>query len=277
MCRFILLLVLLLCASASARPSITVDCINSEIDAGRVGDIVLKIENVAQAENISESYLENKLSFNDSDALCLVVEAVSRDARLKIVSEEIHLGTLRAGSSIVTKIAALAGEDAGIYPMDLFLRYIWLSGIDTSGATNPEVYFRYENATAIYPLDITVSPGPVLSLLSRGTNLEIKNLGDRDARNVSVNVLTPRRAKIELGDIAAGRSKSFKLSLTEEGEYPVLCAVNYTSGYNEVSTELATMIRVRNNPSVKMLFPVSLLVVFIYIISRRDFRRRLRR
>ncbi|MCQ8904008.1 MAG: hypothetical protein NQU42_07960 [Methanothrix sp.] len=270
----LILAILLVSLTAYGRPDLTVESVGSELDAGRVGSIVLSIRN-AQTNSTDET----PYTLNSSDAISLVLRAVSRDDRFRILSEPLHLGSLRSGSEIRVEIAALAGEDIGVYPVDIILSYMWLSGIDTSGGRSPEVYFLYENSTDVFHVEVKVVSGPVLSLIYSGSSLEIRNLGDRTAKNVSVQIDFPlilRRSGIELGEIPPGRSKGIEIPRVEERECPVVCRVNYTSGFTEVSTELATVIRAQVLPrGVILLIPM--IAAALYVILRRDdLRRRMR-
>lgn len=267
------LAMLLVLLTASARPDLTVESTGPELGAGRFGSIVLNIRNVQT--NATEG--NHLYAFNSSDALCLVLSAVSHDGRLRVLSEPLHLGSLRSGSEVRVEIAALAGEDVGVYPVDIVLSYMWLSGIETSGGASPEVYFVYENSTDVFPVEVNVVTGPVLSLISGGSSLEIRNLGDRTAKDVSVQIESPlvlRRSGIELGDIPPGKSRGFGIPRLEEGEYPVVCRVNYTSGFTEVSTELATVVRARRLPGGSILL-VPVVAAALYVVLRRDRLRRM--
>lgn len=268
----LILAILIASLTADARPELAVESVSSELDAGRIGSMILSIRN-AQT-NATE---ETLYTLNSSDALCLVLRAVSHDERLRVLSEPLHLGSLRSGSGITVEVAALAGENIGVYPVDIILSYMWLSGIETSGGASPEVYFLYENSTDVFPVEVKVVSGPVLSLISSGSSLEIRNLGDRTAKNVSAQIESPvviRRSGIELGEIHPGKSKSIEIPKLGEGEYPVVCRVNYTSGFTEVSTELATVVRVRHLPGVSMLL-VPLIAAALYVVLRRDELRRI--
>lgn len=258
--------------AACARPDLAVESVSSELDAGRIGSIALSIRNAQTNET------EDMLStFNSSDALCLVLKAVSQDERLRVLSEPLHLGSLRSGSEIAVEINALAGEDIGVYPVDIILSYMWLSSIETSGGASPEVYFLYENSTDVFPVEVSVVSGPVLSLSARGSSLEIRNLGDRTAKGVSARIESPvalRRSGIELGDIPPGKSKSIEIPKMDVVEYPVVCRVNYTSGITEVSTELATVVRARQLPGGAILLLVPVIAVALYVVfSRKELRR----
>lgn len=267
---FILILAIeLMFLTAYARPDLAVESVSSELDAGRIGSMVLSIRN-AQTNATDENY---PYTINSSDALCLVLRAVSHDERLRILSEPLHLGSLRAGSEIRVEIDALAGEDIGVYPVDILLSYMWLSGIETSGATPPEVHFLYENSTDVFPVEVNVVSGPVLSLISTGSSLEIRNLGDRTAKNVSAQITSPlvlRRSGIELGDIPPGRSRGIEIPKLDEREFPVVCRVNYTSGFTEVCTELATVVRVRHLPGGGILLLIPVVAAALYMVLRRD-------
>ncbi|NPU86870.1 hypothetical protein [Methanothrix sp.] len=268
----LILAILVLFLTACARPDLSVESVNSELDAGRMGSMVLSIRN-AQT-NATE---EGLYTFNSSDALCLVLRAVSHDDRLRILSEPLHLGSLRSGSVVRVEIDALAGEDIGIYPVDIILSYMWLSSIETSGGASPEVYFLYENSTDVFPVEVKVVTGPVLSLFPSKSSIEIKNLGDRTAKSVSVQITSPvvlRRSGIELGDIPPGKSKSIEIPKLEGEEYPVVCMVNYTSGFTEVSTELASVVRTRQLPGGAILLLVPVIAVALYVVfSRNELRR----
>lgn len=268
----LILAILVLFLTAYAKPDLSVESVSSELDAGRMGSMVLSIRN-AQT-NATE---EDLYTFNSSDALCLVLRAVSHDDRLRILSEPLHLGSLRSGSEVRVEIDALAGEDIGIYPVDIILSYMWLSSIETSGGASPEVYFLYENSTDVFPVDVKVVTGPVLSLLPSKSSIEIRNLGDRTAKSVSVQITSPvvlRRSGIELGDIPPGKSKSIEIPKLEGEEYPVVCMVNYTSGFTEVSTELASVVRTRQLPGGAILLLVPVIAVALYVVfSRNELRR----
>lgn len=268
----LILAILVLFLTACARPDLSVESVNSELDAGRMGSMVLSIRN-AQT-NATE---EGLYTFNSSDALCLVLRAVSHDDRLRILSEPLHLGSLRSGSEVRVEIDALACEDIGIYPVDIILSYMWLSSIETSGGASPEVYFLYENSTDVFPVEVKVVTGPVLSLFPSKSSIEIKNLGDRTAKSVSVQITSPvvlRRSGIELGDIPPGKSKSIEIPKLEGEEYPVVCMVNYTSGFTEVSTELASVVRTRQLPGGAILLLVPVIAVALYVVfSRNELRR----
>ncbi|HOL44547.1 MAG TPA: hypothetical protein PK659_09865 [Methanothrix sp.] len=269
----LILAILVLSLTACARPDLTVESVSSELDAGRMGSMVLSIRN-AQTNATEGNY---PYTFNSSDALSLVLRAVSHDDRLRILSESLHLGSLRSGSEIRVEVAALAGEDVGIYPVDIVLSYMWLSGIERSGGASPEVYFLYENSTDVFPVEVKVVTGPVLALSSSESSLEIRNLGDRTAKNVSVQITAPlilRRSGIELGEIPPGKSKSIEIPELEEEELPVVCRVNYTSGFTEVSTELAAVVQVRHHPGVSMLL-VPAIALALYVVLRRDELRRI--
>ncbi|MCX8206705.1 MAG: hypothetical protein N3G75_02600 [Methanothrix sp.] len=264
----LILAVLLMSLAAYAKPDLAVESVSSELDAGRIGTMVLSIRN-AQTNATEEALY----TFNSSDALCLVLRAVSHDERLRVLSEPLHIGSLRSGSEIKVNVDAIAGEDIGIYPVDIILSYMWLSGIEKSGGTSSEVYFLYENSTDVFPVEAKVVSGPVLSLFSSGSSLEIRNLGDRTAKSVSVRIESPlvlRRSEIELGEIPPGKSKRIEIPRLEDGEHPVVCRVNYTSGFTEVSTELATVVRMRHLPNVSIVLLVPVIAAVLYVVLRRD-------
>lgn len=264
---FIMILVVLLVSlTACARPDLAVESVSSELDAGRIGSMVLSIRN-AQT-NATE---ETLYTFNSSDALCLVLRAVSHDERLRVLSEPLHLGSLRSGSEMTVEIDALASEDIGVYPVDIMLSYMWLSGVEKSRGASPEVYFLYENSTDVFPVDAKVVSGPVLSLFPSESSLEIRNLGDRTAKNVSARIESPvvlRRSWIELGEIPPGRSKRIEIPRLEV-EQPVVCRVNYTSGFTEISTELATVVRVRHLPNFSIMLLATVIAAALYVMLRR--------
>lgn len=265
----LILAILLVFLTACARPDLVVESVSPELDAGRIGSMLLNIRNAQTNATEGELFY----TFNSSDALCLVLRAVSHDKRLRVLSEPLHLGSLRSGSEILVNIDALAGEDIGVYPLDIILSYMWLSGIETSGGRSPEVYFLYENSSDVFPVEAKVVSGPVLSLFSSESSLEIKNLGDRTAKNVSAQIDSPvvlRRSWIELGDIPPGKSKRIEIPRLEEGEWPVVCRVNYTSGFTEISTELATVLRVRHIPNVSIVLLVPVIAAALYVVLRRD-------
>ncbi|MEM0497906.1 MAG: hypothetical protein QW781_00185, partial [Methanothrix sp.] len=97
------------------------------------------------------------------------------------------------------------------------------------------------------------------------------------AKNVSARIESPvvlRRSGIELGEIPPGRSKRIEIPRLDV-EQPVVCRVNYTSGFTEISTELATVVRVRHLPNVSIMLLVPVIAAALYVMLRRDGLRRI--
>lgn len=214
--------------------------------------------------------LQSACEAKGHDAIDIEAVLQSRDDRIRILSGPQVAGSLSSGESRTIEFAAQAGEGAGvgIYPLDLVLTYTIQSSFEVSGDQKfPDIFFQYENATQILPIEAEVLEGPKIAVQevkgaaspgeSSQIRLAIANQGDMPAEGLTLHVvnqspLSSPGGQKDLGNLSQGESLTLSLEIyaengTAPGKYALPIEIGYISGRNAVSRELAAALEVKSS------------------------------
>ncbi|MDD1750036.1 MAG: hypothetical protein LUO89_09185 [Methanothrix sp.] len=257
-CRFlflILLLHLLQPAGFSAgsgdspeeAPHLEISSVHGNLELGRPSSIFVVLQN-----NASPSGELDESGINKENARSIVAELLSSDDRIKIVSGPQMAGLLHAGENATVQFTVLAeGAPLGIYPLQLFINYSWLSQVTASGEESiPDLVFTYDSVSIELPLQAEAVLGPKIELeelegetlpgIESSLRLFLANRGDEPALDLQMQARpNPPFLMVENGNqktsIAPGGSAMQSLSVfTDEnatsGYYALPCTISYRDG-----------------------------------------------
>jgi hypothetical protein len=277
-------------AKAVEGPNLIISAIAGNLETGQAGTLMIEISNNAIANQTQTE--QDELGVERSKALAIMAQLISRDDRLKVLSDAQPGGSLAAGENRTLLFAVLPQKEAelGIYPLEMLVSYSNLTDIALS--EDQSLVFIYENATKMLPLEAKVSLGPKIILKDiKGTvvpgkeslvQVVISNQGDEIANDLQLDVevqepFLDSTVSSNLGDLRPGKSACAQIKLEaqnalRERYYALPARISYiTNGFNR-KEDTAIILEVKNQSwlSVVMLPTLALLLISagIYIVVR---------
>jgi hypothetical protein len=285
-------------ALAADGQELVISSVSSNLEKGKPGTIMIEFLN-----NASVQSKDNELEAENSKALGITAQLISRDEQIKILSEPQVAGSLEPGTNRTLLFAAQPEKEAGtgIYLLELLVSYSNLTDIKIS--ESQDIVFVYENATKTMPIEASVALGPdirIEGVKDRATpgkeselEIVIANTGDQLARNVEVlleadGLFLNSTSNSELGDLRPGDSASAKIRIKvpedlAQGYYALPGQIRYTvNGYRRTE-DTAVLVEVSNRfwpdgflmPSLAIMLLVAGFVIAAKIYPRS--KRRLKR
>jgi hypothetical protein len=252
-------------------PHLLISSVSGNLELDRPTSIFVVVKNDAEnskREAMSPQKETDDFGLNEECARSIVAELVSSDDRIKILSGSQVAGLLSGGENTTLQFTALAeGVVLGVYPLELFLNYSWLTSVAASedeGAT--DFVFNYKSEAVRLPLQAKVVMGPRLELADPEgdvvsgeesiLDLDLANRGDEPAQDLQVQARPASpflmvENRNENASISPGESIDLKISIfTDEnasaGYYALPCRIDYRDGEGgeERSEEIAALIYV---------------------------------
>jgi len=248
-------------ALAADGPKLVISSVSSNLEKGKPGTILIEFLN-----NASVQSKDNELEAESSKAMGITAQLISRDERIKILSEPQVAGSLVPGQNRSLLFAAQPEKEAGtgIYPLELLVSYSNLTDIKIS--ESQDIVFVYENATKTMPIEASVALGPDIRIervkgrANPGKESELEiiivNTGDQLAKNVKVlleahDLFLNSTSYSEPGDLRPGNSASAKIRIQVPGDlaqgyYALPGQISYTvDGYRRTE-DTAVLVEVSN-------------------------------
>jgi hypothetical protein len=248
-------------ALAADGPDIIVSSVSSNLEKGRPSTVLIELLN-----NESGRSMDNELEAESSKALGIMAQLISRDERIKILSDRQVAGSLAPGQNRSLLFTAQPIKDAGtgIYPLELLVSYSNLTDIKMS--ESQDIIFVYGNATKTMPIEASVALGPnivveeVKGKTTPGKESELEiviaNRGDQPAKNVKILLEAKSFFLISafdsvLGDIGPGGSALSKIRIMalenlSQGNYILPGQIIYTVNDFIRKEDTAVLVEVSN-------------------------------
>ena len=242
-------------------PELVISSVSSNLENGKPGTILIEFLN-----NASVQPKDDELKAESSKAMGITAQLISRDERIKILSEPQVAGSLVPGQNRSLLFAAQPEKEAGtgIYLLELLVSYSNLTDIKIS--ESQDIVFVYENATKTMPIEASVALGPDIRIErvkgkatpGKESELEIiiANAGDQLAKNVEIlleanGLFLNSTSNNELGDLRPGDSTSANIMIKvpgdlAQGHYALPGQTSYTvNGYRRTE-DTAVLVEVGN-------------------------------
>lgn len=283
--------------NAKSGPHLIVSSINGTLEMDRPGTIWFDFKNDANISaadrNLSgdrqlPKWLQSAYGINISDAIGVSAKLIPRDARFEMLTGPQIVGSLKSGKNrtALFNLRTNGLAEPGSYPADILVTYRMLSDIMTSGDPDqPDITFRYENASETIPTDVNVVQGPKISVeevknsLTTGTeselNLVFANSGDLPASDLRAKALSASPFGYAggpdfIGSLDPGHSASAKFMIKTEngtapGIYALQMSIDYRDGKILRTEEIAALVPV--DVQSNKLYMLAIAVVAVVLVS----------
>jgi len=283
-------------------PRLEISSVIGHLELERPSVLTILLHNNASAQAPSEGA---GIESRKRDAMEIVAILQSSDDRIKVLSGPQVAGTLAPGESRSLEFTLLVeGAEVGIYPLQLFLNYSWLSQVTVSGDKSlPDILFEYEEALKEVSLQAKAVQGPKIKLEDlkgeafpgEGSELQLvlTNRGDEPALDLQVEAYpqTPfssveiekEPTRIDPDGFAVVKLKILTEDNATSGIFALPCKIVYSDG-NPRREDLAVLVSVKRAGLFGWLLPGAVLLLLLaggfvgtrrYLSSRKRSRRRL--